>query len=580
MQILPVQYQVSKNKVIKAQNINRLAKPSMPQYNNVSNVFYYPVSFNGVTFETRVIKKAAKNMFPKLGGVFSKDGKYIDLKKITYENLVSQKLDITKASKDKVTAYRFFLALMEGYAKNPEDTADFATQWVKKYNPDNSSSPLALLHFLSDNVTKETIFAKNRVILKDPKQCNHLDIPVFDNKGNFTLNGVLFDTETTGTHIDRDKIVQLGAIIMKKGKVAKQYNQLINPDGIHIPEEATSVNGITDEMVKNSPTMEKEINNFARNILNDNNGVIITWNGVKFDIPLLNRIIREIRCEKDINQSNEMNSIVSEKPLYDVLDVQILHQRIHPFLGASKKLGLQYHWLFCKPMEDAHDALSDCKGTMSILEYDCRMLNKLRKDKSKPLTLRQILQFQNGEPEVPNINLPLHEIKGFNTNVKFYPSYRRENLDLVNYFDKYDLSDELIYSLEKQIGSDNIKKFEESGIINSKVDDTYKGHQLSSKETKKRPKERQKMSLGYEMRKNLEILFDIAGIDGYNGKSKEEIREIIAKHSMTYTSTAENTLSSRKLRRGLWIKNVNPDDVSQGNDLPDDEITKIVMSKK
>lgn len=576
MQVTRVQYQLNRKNLNDKTSKSHASIPLMPQYNNPSNVFYYPVSFNGFTFETKIIKKAVKDMFPKSGGVFSRDGNYIDLKKINYENLVSQKLNIATASKDKITAYRFFLALMEGYAKNPEDTADFATQWVKKYNPDNSSSPLAILHFLSDNLTKETIFAKNREILKDSKQVHHLDVPVFDNKGNFILDGVLFDTETTGTKIKQDKIVQLGAMILKKGKVSKEYSQLINPDGMHIPEEASAVNGITDDMVKNAPKMRDEINNFSRKILNDNNGVIITWNGVKFDVPLLNRIIREIRCEKDITCSDKMNDVISEKPLFDVLDVQILHQRIHPFLGASKKLGHQYHWLFCKPMEDAHDALSDCKGTMSILEYDCRMLNKLRKDKSKPLTLRQILQFQNGEPEVPNIDLPLHEIKGFNTKVKFYPSYRRENLDLVNYFDKYDLSADLILGLEKQIGPDNVKKFIKSDIINSKIDDTYKGHPLHSKETKKRPKERQKISLGYEMRKNLEILFDIAGIDGYKGKSKQEIRDLIANHSMTYTNTAQN----KKLRRGLWIKNVNPDDISQGNDLPDDEITKIVMRKK
>lgn len=529
-------------------------------------------NFKGVTFETTVIKEAVKTMFPKLKGVYTPDSKFVDLKKITYENLLSEKFDITKATKNKRTAYRFFLALLEGYAKNPAETGDFATQWVRKYNPDNMSSPLALLHFLSDFDTKETIFAVNRGILKNPGRCKSLDVPVFDSKGNFTINGTIFDTETTGTKVDKDRIVQLGALVIKKGKISRNYDRLVNPE-MPIPEGASAVNGIFDKDVKGAPTLQEVANDFLGKVLCKENGIIVTWNGVKFDVPLLNRVIREIRIADNISEGHKLDKVMMERPAHKVLDVQILHQRLHPFLGASKKLSQQYHWLFCKPMQDAHDALSDCRGTMSILEYDCRMLNKHRIDKSKPLTLRQILQFQNGEPEVPNIDIKLGLVKGFNTGVRFDKSYRKELIDLANYFKEYNLSREMIYELKKEIGSDNIRKLEESGIINSAIDDTYKGNPLQAAETKKIPKTNKKRTLGYEMRKNLDILFDIAGVEGYGGKTKKEIRALIAQRSMTYTNTADD----EKLSRGLWIKNVNPDDVKDGNDVPDDEIAVKVM---
>lgn len=572
MQVKPIQYNYYNQQKTQF-NQTKIVKPAYPQIHNLSNIFYYPLSFYGATFENNVIKKAMVDMFPQMKGIFTKDGNAIDMHKITWENLISEKLDIATAPKKKISAYRYFLSILESYGKNPKDSGDFATQWNEKYNPFNMDSPLALLHFLGDNDIKEHVFAPNRALLKNPKKCTSLDVPVFDKDGNICINGVFIDTETTGTHIDKDKILQIGAVVVKQGKISKVYDQLINPE-MHIPDGASAVNGITDEMVADAPKMKDVIKDFSQDILTPNNGVIVTWNGVKFDVPLINRITREIRGQEGITIGSKWDKVVNETPMHNVLDIQILHQRLHPFVGSSKELGKQYHWMFCKPMDDAHKALSDVKGMMPIFEYDMRLLDSLRIDKSKPLTLRQVMLFQNGEPEVPNLSICLDPNRGFNMGVSYYPSYKREPLDYEHYFSKYSLSAEILNKLEPQIGSENVKRFYAADIVDAVIDENYKGNPIQAAETKKIPGTGKKKYLAYEMRKNLETLFDIAKIDGYKSKSKEDIRELIAQKAMQYISTNDDGLEAEKLARGRWVKIVDPADISIGNDLPNDDIVK------
>lgn len=536
-------------------------------------------SFEGITLKTKGIKNIAQEMFPKANGIFTPDGNFIDLKKITFDNLISETLDIAdpKVSKDKIKAYRAYIALLEGYAKNPADTGEFATQWGKKFGPDNISSPPALLHYLGEVDVREEVYKVNREQLKNFKRNKSLDIPIFDEKDNFHANGVVYDSETTGANVDEDEIVQLGAIIVKDGKVHKVYDQLINP-GRHIPEEASAKNRITDDMVEKAPSIVKATKDFLTNVMVKENGIIMTWNGVKFDMPLLNRTIRQIREATGITEGHPESKIIAVKQAHKVVDAQILMMRIHPFSGLSKKLGLQYHLTFCSPMEDAHNALADCHGTLAMTEYVAGVLNKHRIDKTKPLTWRQVLLFQNGEldTKLTNIDIPLNPIKGFNTTVDYGVSYQQEPMPLMNYFDKYNLSRENINAVAEEIGEENYKKLNTEGIIDSVIDDTYKGHPLQAEETKKIPGTDKKKNLAYEIKENLhKLVVDIAKIDGYNGKTKEEIFDIIAQKSMHYTDSVKND----KLSKGLWVKNVDSDEISLGNDLPDDEITRRVKAE-
>ena len=72
---------------------------------------------------------------------------------------------------------------------------------------------------------------------------------------------VLFDLETTGLDTVNDQIVEISALKVAGGKIVDEYSTLVNP-GIHIPYQASCINGITDEMVKGAPTVEEAIRGF------------------------------------------------------------------------------------------------------------------------------------------------------------------------------------------------------------------------------------------------------------------------------------------------------------------------------
>lgn len=576
MKIIPLNYNNYKRQDKIKTNNKFVSNVVTPEYNKpkMINSNYFQPNFKGLGFEKNVIRKVIGKLYQGLGSYTeAKGGLFIDMRKIGYTKLSSELLNIVTATDAEVAAHRFSLALVETYAKNPDDPSQFATHWVARYNPDNRHSPLAVSHAVGDFDTMEGIFAKNIEILRNPSLCKSLDIPITDKNGNLCIDALVFDTETTGTDTKKDKIIQIGARILKGGKVVNTekgfYNKLINPE-IPIPEGASAVNGITDEMVQNAPTIESVMNEFLEKYMNKSSGIIVAWNGVKFDIPLLNRTIRELRDINNISKGHKKDKIIAEKQLYKILDPQILIMRIHPFLGASKKLANQYHWMFCKPMTGAHDALADVNGTIPMLKYALYWLSEHRTNKSVPLTLRQVLLFQNGASKVPEIEPLLHHTKYFNSKVDFKMSYRAENLDLINYFDKYHLDEKMVDSLANEIGMDNVQKLKQEGIIGTIVDDKYKGHPLQAAETQKINKTNKKRSLSYIMRENFKKVLGFAELEEFNRKSKAEIEDLIVEKSKVYLDGNSKT---------LWLKNVNADDISIGNDLPDDNITRKVMKE-
>ncbi len=62
-------------------------------------------------------------------------------------------------------------------------------------------------------------------------------------------NAVVIDLETTGLHKKTDKIIEVGALKIRNGKVVDTFSRLIDP-GYPISEETTNLTGITSDMLK------------------------------------------------------------------------------------------------------------------------------------------------------------------------------------------------------------------------------------------------------------------------------------------------------------------------------------------
>lgn len=76
------------------------------------------------------------------------------------------------------------------------------------------------------------------------------------------MNFIAFDTETTGTMAGVDRIVELGAVRFVNGEVDGIYSTLVNPL-MPIPEGASRVNGITNDMVQGKPTIDTLLESFS-----------------------------------------------------------------------------------------------------------------------------------------------------------------------------------------------------------------------------------------------------------------------------------------------------------------------------
>ncbi len=76
----------------------------------------------------------------------------------------------------------------------------------------------------------------------------------FDRIGSF----VVVDTETTGLSSTKDDIIEVAAIRFEDWTPVEKFQTLINP-GKHIPNAASEVNSITDEMVANAPSFAQII---------------------------------------------------------------------------------------------------------------------------------------------------------------------------------------------------------------------------------------------------------------------------------------------------------------------------------
>lgn len=156
----------------------------------------------------------------------------------------------------------------------------------------------------------------------------------------------IFDLETTGADVYKDRIIQIAIIKYPAGggdPIEKSY--MVNPQQ-PIRPEAIDVHGITNDMLKDAPTFKLlavELYDFIGEA--DLGG----YNSNRFDIPVL---MEEFgRCGLDFS--------LEGRRLIDAL--QIFYKMEPRTLKAALKF-------YCKKeLTDAHDALADTRATAEVL---------------------------------------------------------------------------------------------------------------------------------------------------------------------------------------------------------------------
>ena len=159
------------------------------------------------------------------------------------------------------------------------------------------------------------------------------------------MKKIIFDCESTGVDVNKDRIVQLAFIVTDdKWNVSMKKNILINPQ-IPIPKEASAVHGIEDKHVAESPTF-KGLALALKKLFEDKQ--LGGFNILNFDLPLLanefDRAGVEVNFSKDIIDGYKIEYALQPRTLSDV-----------------------YRRLTGNNLDNAHDALADASATLEIL---------------------------------------------------------------------------------------------------------------------------------------------------------------------------------------------------------------------
>lgn len=94
------------------------------------------------------------------------------------------------------------------------------------------------------------------------------------------------DVETTGLDPKKDKIIEISAIHFENGEPIETFTTLVNPQ-MNIPKEATKINKITDDMVKDAPNISKAIGDFWRFIYKSDDEILLCAHNANFDIEFI-----------------------------------------------------------------------------------------------------------------------------------------------------------------------------------------------------------------------------------------------------------------------------------------------------
>ena len=156
----------------------------------------------------------------------------------------------------------------------------------------------------------------------------------------------VFDLETTGLDISKDRIVQIAIVKINPSGNKEELNLIINPQ-MTISDENAAIHGITNDMVKDAETF-KEAAIKIMEFIGDSD--LAGYNSNKFDIPVLAEEFLRAEIEFDLSSKK-------------CIDVQNIFHKME-----QRTLIAAYKFYCSKELKNAHNAMADTIATWEVLE--------------------------------------------------------------------------------------------------------------------------------------------------------------------------------------------------------------------
>ncbi len=167
-------------------------------------------------------------------------------------------------------------------------------------------------------------------------------------KLNLTKPIVIFDLETTGVDLVKDRIIQISYIKVYPDGKEERGNELVNPEK-PIDPEISQLTGITNDDVKDKPTFKQLGQKLAEKFKNCD---FAGYNSNHFDIPLLAEEFLRAGVDFDFSKSR-------------MIDACTIFKRME-----RRNLAAAYKFYCGRKMEDdfeAHRADQDTEATYRVL---------------------------------------------------------------------------------------------------------------------------------------------------------------------------------------------------------------------
>ncbi len=173
-------------------------------------------------------------------------------------------------------------------------------------------------------------------------------------KLNLSKPLVVFDLETTGLDLVKDRIIQISYIKVNPDGTEERINQYINPEK-PIPAEVVEITGITDDDVKDAPTFKELAPSLAEKFKGCD---FAGFNSNHFDIPMLAEEFLRAGIDYDFSKCR-------------LIDAQTIFHKME-----RRNLAAAYKFYCGRKMEDdfvAHKADQDTEATYRVLQGELDM---------------------------------------------------------------------------------------------------------------------------------------------------------------------------------------------------------------
>ena len=169
---------------------------------------------------------------------------------------------------------------------------------------------------------------------------------------------VVFDFETTGLKVLEDKIIEIGAVKLVDGKIKESFSTLINPQRA-IDARITDLTGISEEMVKDAPTIQQVMGDFYKFCF----GSVMVAHNLEFDYGFLRYFAKPAGYFFD---NKKLDTLVLSRKLFADEEFKGEEPNEYTLDTLTKYFEI--------PLNNAHRSLCDAVATAYLLK---KLLEKM-----------------------------------------------------------------------------------------------------------------------------------------------------------------------------------------------------------